>query len=514
MTKVLIIGSGFAGLSAACCLAAEGMEVEVFEKNDQPGGRARLLETGGFKFDMGPSWYWMPDVFERFFNNFGKRASDYYDLKKLDPSYSVFFEDAAIEIPSGEQNVIHLFETIEKGAGDKLYKFLREAEYKYQVGIEELVYKPSLSYLEFADWRLAKSSLRLDVFNSLSSHVKKYFKNPKLIQLLEFPVLFLGAMPSKIPALYSLMNYADITLGTWYPMGGMYKVVEGMTRLAESLGVKFYLNSQVDKILVNSSGESYGINVTGSEIKGDVIIGGADYHHVEQNLLEKNFRTYSENYWDSKTLAPSCLIFYVGLNKKLKKLTHHNLFFDADFTKHAEEIYLTKEWPSNPLFYVCCPSKTDGSVAPPGCENLFVLIPTAVGLSDNEELREKYFQLVMKRMEKVAGESIIPFVQFKKSYAGSDFVSDYNSYKGNAYGLANTLSQTAILRPSIKSKKVKNLYYTGQLTVPGPGVPPALISGQVVATQIFKDLNQFNSASKLFSSSKTLKKHGIVSTTL
>lgn len=495
--KALIIGSGFAGLSAACSLAAEGLDVKVIEKNGQAGGRAGLLEVDGFKFDMGPSWYWMPDVFERFFNKFGKSSTDFYTLKRLNPSYSVFFDDEVIQVPSGEENVADMFESFENGAGKNLKRFLNEAEFKYKVGIEDLVYKPGLSYSEFADWRLAKSAFKLDVFNSLSTHVRRYFKNPKLIQLLEFPVLFLGAMPTKIPALYSLMNYADISLGTWYPMGGMYKIVEAMVTLAKSLGVEFCFNSEVEKIIVDPNGIAKGVEVNNVLIQGDVIIGAADYHHVEQKLLDKELRRYSEKYWDSKTLAPSCLIYYLGVSKRIKNLTHHNLFFDSDFTVHAREIYETKEWPSNPLFYVCCPSKSDPSVAPTGCENIFILIPTAVGLDDTEEIVENYYQVVLKRIEKQTGEDISSSVIFKKTYAGSNFIKDYNSYKGNAYGLANTLSQTAILRPSIKSRKVKNLYYAGQLTVPGPGVPPAIISGQVVSTQVIKDLKKFPKKPKI-----------------
>jgi phytoene desaturase len=488
LPQALVIGSGFAGLSAACRLAQRGFEVKVIEKNEQAGGRARVFESQGFKFDMGPSWYWMPDVFEKFFNKFGRGTSDYYALTRLDPSYSVFFgKDDIIRIPAGEENVCLLFESIERGSGDKLKQFLKEAKFKYEVGINDLVYNPGLSLSEFADYRFAASVFKLDVFKSLSAHVRKFFKDPRLIQLLEFPVLFLGAMPSEIPALYSLMNYADISLGTWYPMGGMTKIVEGMVSLAESLCVQFYYRSTVEKILVGEKNRAKGLKLENGQLQADVIIGAADYHHVEQKLLDKEYRQYSEEYWDGKTLAPSCLIYYLGINKKLKNLTHHNLFFDADFEQHSKEIYKTKKWPQQPLFYVCCPSKTDDSVAPEGCENLFILIPVAVGLQDSEEIKARYLKLVLERLGSHIGEQVDQHIVFQKSYAGTDFITDYNSYKGNAYGLANTILQTANLRPSIRSKKVKNLYYTGQLTVPGPGVPPAIISGQVVAEQIVKD---------------------------
>lgn len=486
--KAVIIGSGFSGLSNACFLARDGFEVEVYEKNEQLGGRARLFEEKGYRFDMGPSWYWMPDVFEHFFAAFGKKTSDYYSLHRLDPSYRVFFgKDDSWDVPANFEELKQLFEKIEAGSGRKLELFLQEAEKKYNVGMRDLVYKPSLSITEFFDKRVLGNLFSIDLFNSFSKHIDKYFHHPKLKSLIEFPVLFLGAMPSETPALYSLMNYADIKLGTWYPMGGMNKIIEGMVRLAKELGVKFYTSSAVEHINIDVKNKSKSIVVNGNEISTDILISAADYQHTEQKLLPKAYRNYNENYWDSRTLAPSCLIYYIGVNKRINNLLHHNLFFDKDFAAHAQEIYKSPAWPVNPLFYVSCPSKTDDSVAPQGKENLFILIPVAPGLQDNEAIREKYFQLVLQRLEGLTGESIRNNIEYKKTYAYSDFVNDYHSFKGNAYGLANTLKQTAMLKPSIKNKKVNNLYYTGQLTVPGPGIPPCLISGEIVASQIKKE---------------------------
>jgi len=481
--NVVIIGSGFAGLSAACCLAKEGYSVTVYEKNSSPGGRARKFSEDGFTFDMGPSWYWMPDVFEKFFNHFGKSTTDYYDLERLDPSYRVFFEDGKpTDIPAKGEAINRLFESLEPGSSEKLDEFLNEAAYKYDVGINDLVHKPGKSISELLSLRLIKGVFKLHVFQSISSYIRKYFKHPKLIQLLEFPVLFLGAMPSNTPALYSLMNYADIALGTWYPKGGMHKVIEGMVRLGEELGVSYQYNCQVESIAMNSA-KAKGIVVNGETIKADYIVGGADYEHIEQNLLPEKFRKYSRKYWDKRDMAPSSLIYYLGVNKRVKNLLHHNLFFDQPFDRHAEEIYQSPKWPTNPLFYVSCTSKTDDTVAPEGHENIFILIPVAPGLEDTEEMRNKYFDIIMNRLEKLTGENIKDNIVFKRSYAHKDFKKDYNAFKGNAYGLANTLRQTANLKPSMHSK-VKNLLFTGQLTVPGPGVPPSIISGQVVAREI------------------------------
>ncbi len=484
--KVIVIGSGFAGLSAATCLARDGYAVTLLEKNSVIGGRARKFEAEGFTFDMGPSWYWMPEVFDEYFALFGKKTSDYYDLVRLDPSYSIFFgEEEVMDVPAGLDALYKMFEEYETGSGDKLKKFLSEAQYKYEVGMKEFVQKPGHSILEFADLRVVKSLFRLQMFQSMSKHVKSLFKNPKLVQLLEFPVLFLGATPSNTPALYSLMNYADMALGTWYPKGGMHKIIEGMVALAEEMGVKILADQEVQQIYV-PNGHATKVITQDQEYEADIVIGGADYHHIEQHLLQPEHRRYSSQYWDKRTMAPSSLLFYLGVNKKIDRLQHHNLFFDEDFDLHAIEIYEDPKWPSKPLFYVCCSSKTDDTVAPEGCENVFVLIPLAPDLEDTEALREKYYHIVMERLERYTGENIRDAVIYKRSFAHRDFKKDYHAFKGNAYGLANTLLQTAFLKPKLKSKKVANLYYTGQLTTPGPGVPPSLISGQVVASEIRK----------------------------
>lgn len=488
--KAIVIGSGFAGMSAASFLARSGWNVTVFEKHEQPGGRARQLKVDGFTFDMGPSWYWMPDVFERYFQQFGKRVSDYYELKRLDPSYRIYYNNDVVDIPADYNALRDLFERIEPGSGAKLDHFMDEAAYKYEVGISKLVFKPGQSLTEFADMDLVKGVLRLDVFASMKAHVRKHFTDPRLRELMEFPVLFLGALPEKIPALYSLMNYADVKLGTWYPVGGMYKIVEAMHGLAVELGVTFEFNKDVQSIQTKN-GSATGILVEDVLVEADVIISGADYHFTETKLLDHTDQAYSEAYWNSRVMAPSCLIYYVGLNKRLQNSPHHTLFFDADFERHGKEIYSDPKWPADPLFYVSATTVTDPSGAPENHENLFFLIPVAAGLTgDTEEVRETYFQQILKRFEAKTGEPIQDSIVYKKSYSVSDFVTDYNAFKGNAYGLANTLLQTAVLKPSCRSKKISNLYYTGQLTVPGPGVPPSLISGEVVANLVSKQFSK------------------------
>lgn len=485
-TKVTIIGAGISSLSAASFLGKAGYEVTILEKNETIGGRGRQFKADGFVFDMGPSWYWMPEVFENFYQKFGYTTSDFYDLKRLDPSYNVFWKDGTkTGIPASIDQLYDWFETQEKGSAPKLKKFLADAQYKYEVGMNDLVFQPSLKYKEFADMRILKGFFKLQLLSSFSKYIRKYFKNEKILSLLEFPILFLGAMPKDTPALYSLMNYADISLGTWYPMGGMYHFIAAFEKIAKENGVKILTNHEVTGIKKDGKNVTHVSTIHG-DIETDILISGADYQHTDDKILEKD-ANYSNEYWDKRTMAPSSLLFYLGINKKLEGLEHHNLFFDEDFEQHASEIYQNPTWPSAPLFYASVPSKTDISVAPEGCENLFLLVPIAPDLKDDEATRERYFDLLMSRLEAKTGQKIKEHIIYKRSFCLDDFKKDYHAFKGNAYGLANTLKQTAIFKPSLKSKKLKNMFYTGQLTVPGPGVPPSIISGEVVAKQVMKE---------------------------
>jgi phytoene desaturase len=488
LKHITIIGSGFAGLSAAAYMAKEGHQVIVIEKNEQAGGRARSFESAGFTFDMGPSWYWMPDIFESFFKDFGKQPNDYYQLIRLDPSYQVLWEDLQLPLPANFTELKAVFESLEKGAGNQLELFLKEAAYKYEVGIHKFVEKPGLSITEFFTLDVAKSVFKIDLLTSIHTHVRKYFSNPKLIQIAEFPILFLGALPKNTPALYSLMNYADMKLGTWYPMGGMTELVKGMQQLAMNLGVQFKFNESVLSFEYQNKSISK-IRTDKNTYPTDAVIAACDYHHIETAVLASTYRNYTDDYWEKRKMAPSSILMYLGINKKLKNILHHNLLFDAPFDQHAQELYTQPQWPSDPLMYVNCTSASDPSVAPEGNENLMVLIPTAPGLIDTEEIKDAYFKKAMAKLEKHFGEDIESHIVYKRIYAAKNFIADYHAFKGNAYGLANTLDQTAILKPSIKNKHLHNLIYAGQLTVPGPGVPPAIISGKLAAQLTLKNLN-------------------------
>lgn len=457
------------------------------EKNNYTGGRIRLHEEDSFTFDMGPSWYWMPDVFEKFYADFEHTTSDFYKLKRIDPSYKIFWDDnTSNNIPADYDELKSLFESIEKGSAARLDKYLDDARIKYEVGMGEFVERPSLSFTEYLDPKLITNSFKLDLLKSISSSIGKKFENSKLKQILEFPVLFLGAKPSKTPALYSMMNYADIKLGTWYPMGGMYEIAKAFTQIATEQGVKIVLNQPVEKVLINN-GKITDVITNIGKYEADAVLNSADYNHFDQYILDKEYRKYDEKYWDSRVFAPTCLLFYLGVDKKLNGVEHHNLFFDTDFDKHSEDIYDTHKWPKEPLFYLSATSKTD-KTAPEGCENLFILIPLSTEIEETDQIVDNYYDMVIVRIETRIGQKFKENIIYKKIFSRTDFISDYNSYKGNAYGLANTLLQTGFLKPKMKNDKIDNLYYAGQLTVPGPGLPPSILSGKIAAKLLLKEV--------------------------
>jgi phytoene desaturase len=487
-SRIVVVGGGVAGASAACYLAQAGRRVTLIEKHNHIGGRLRSLEVDGYSFDMGPSWYWMPDVFEKFFLDFGVKVDDCYKLTRLSPSYRVFWKERkVVDLPPEMDKLTALFDSFEEGSGKKLTKFLAQAEYKYRQGMQKFVYLPGLSFTEVLDLKLF-AGLKLDMFWSFHDHVAQFFTHPFLQELIEFPVLFLGAPAERLPALYSMMTYADMVGGTWYPKGGMKQIGRSLEGLLHKLGVDIVYGQEVDEFLFSKGGRVSGVKLVSRKIvDASTIIWAGDYAHCDQKILPAAMRHYSDEYWDSRVLAPSCLIFYLGIQGTVETLLHHNLFFDEDLKAHSKSIYDTKDWPLSPLFYVSVSSRTDTSVAPPGCENVFILIPLAPGLETTPELVERYYEYVVKKIHHRTGDDLRMRVKVRKVFEPQDFATEYFSLRGNAYGLANTLKQTWRGKPSIKSKKVKGLYYAGQLTVPGPGVPPALISGKVVSDLVLKE---------------------------
>lgn len=481
--KVAVIGSGFAGLATAAYLGKQGHEVTVLEKNSEIGGRARQFNANGYKFDMGPSWYWMPDIIEGFFNDFGYSASDFYELVSLDPQFEMVFEDGQLAVPKDMEEIGQVFEQLEPGAKKQLNKFMKAAKYKYQVGMKDFVNKPCHSWTEFFSPKIFKSALKLNLLSNFRNYVQRFFKHPWLVSLMEFPVIFLGSSPKDIPAMYSLMNYGGYALGTWYPKGGFVEIINAMAQVAKKQGVKILCGQPVSQIITTQT-KATGVIVNKRFLPFDAVVASSDYEHTE-HLLQPEYRNYTDNYWEQKTFAPSCLLFYLGIEGEIKGLKHHTLFFEHDLDQHTKEIYQDKKWPTKPLFYVCCPSKTDKGVAPVGNENLFLLMPIATGISEQPQLYDGYLQDMLQRIEKYTGtKNLLQRIDYKRTYCVADFIADYNAYKGNAYGLANTLNQTAVLKPALRNKKISNLFYAGQLTVPGPGVPPAIISGKIAATEV------------------------------
>lgn len=487
MKKIIIVGAGIGGLSAAALLAKKGYTVTILEKNKQPGGRAGLLTAKGFTFDMGPSWYLMPDVFETFYKEFGKKPSDYFKLQKLDPSYKIFFNpQRSLEIPGNYKKTLNLFDQLEKNGAEKLKKYINSSEFLYKKSLDTFLYNDYRKPTDFIKKDVIMNGHKLHLFENMDKFTKKYFSNEEARKILLYNIVFLGGTPSNTPALYSLMAYIDFKMGVFYPMGGITMFISSLVSLCKDYGVIIKYNQDVKHIKVEDGIAKKVVTHKGT-YGADIIISNADYHFTETKLLSKNFQTYPENYWKKKTIAPSAFILYIGVKKKISNLKHHNLYLDEDWTKHFESIFKKPSWPNNPSYYVCVPSKTDMSVAPKGMENLFVLVPVAAGLKDTPAIRKKYTTKIIKHLEELTGQTFEKDIVFLKTFAHNDFSTLYNSYKGSALGLSHTLLQSALFRPAHKSKKVKNLYYTGANNHPGIGMPTCLISSQIVTKLIQKD---------------------------
>lgn len=497
MKQAVVIGSGFGGLSAAGYLAREGYGVTVVEKNSWVGGRARVLERDGFRFDMGPSWYWMPGEHDKWFRDMGVERSDYYDLRRVDPSYKVYYGDSepgerdnVVTIPANLEEAKRIFERYETGAGERLEEYLEECRQKYDLAMATYIYKNYDTLFDFINAKTMRNLGTLNIARSYKGMIKKYFKHPYLRKILEFPVVFLGSSARKTPAIYTLMNYIDFILGTWYPTGGFGRVVEAMMDVDRALGVEFRFNRPVTRLEVENGRVTRVIceSAEGEEaLPADVVVANADYHHVEQDLLPPESRSFSTASWNRRSLAPGVLNFYVGLNKKFHSFGHHTFFFDSDWDTHFRAVYEKPDWLEKPLFYIHAPSISDSTSAPEGKEAVFILVPIAPGLDETEEIRERYFDDVIERIERLTGESFREQIEFVESYSLRDFARDFNAFKGNAFGLGQTLFQTAYFRTANYSRKVSNLYFSGHYTVPGTGTTMSTISGNVVTKRIIQE---------------------------
>lgn len=489
MKRVAVVGGGFGGLSAAALLAKKGFKVQLFEKNETTGGRARYFTQGAYRFDMGPSWYLMPEVFDRFFGLAGKKTEDMYELARLDPTYRVFFgEGESVDITTDRAQVERIFDQMEPGCAARFRSYMKQAQYKYTTAIEQFLYRDYRSLRQFFNKTLLIEGSRLQVFTKLDTMVSRYFKDRRIQQILEYAMVFLGTDPSDAPSMYSLMSHVDINQGVFYPREGLAGAAQAISRLAEELGVEILTASPVEKIL-HKNGKASGVQVHGEKIDADAVLINADYAHAEMSLMPDEYVSYPAKYWEKRVLAPSMFILFIGLNKTLKNLVHHNLYFQPVWQDHFNAIFKKPGWPEDPCFYLSAISKTDGSAAPQGCENLFVLVPSAPGLSDSDEQRESYARSVIAHIERVTGESITEHIDVMRIYSQRDFAADYNAFKGTALGLSHTLFQTAVFRPHIRSKKLGGCYFAGQYTHPGVGVPMVLIAAELAANALASEVS-------------------------
>lgn len=488
-TSVAVVGGGFGGLAAACYLAQAGADVELVEKNERLGGRASLLETDGFRFDMGPSWYLMPDVFERFFNQFDRDVTEYYTLDQLDPHYRIFFKDGdQVDITPDREQVIETFESYEQGAGDALREYLETSEQHYSVAMENFVYEDRPRLRDWIDRDVMSAApIGFQLLGTMDDYVAGYFDHPKLQQIMQYTLVFLGGAPKNTPALYNMMSHVDFNMGVWYPEGGIAGVVDAISDLASELGVTTTLDTEISEITRQRDGFRLEA-VDGERFHPDIVVSDADYAHTEQDLLSSPERQYDAEYWDERTYAPSAFLMYLGVEGDVESLSHHTLVLPTDWDYHFDQIFDDPAWPDDPAYYLCVPSKTDDTVAPDGHSALFVLVPIAAGLQDTTDIREEYRDFVLRDIAANTGVDLHDRIVCEEIFSIEDFASAYNSWNGTALGLAHTLRQTALFRPPHRSDAVDGLYFAGGYTTPGIGMPMCLISGEHAASAVIEDV--------------------------
>ncbi|RQH01429.1 phytoene desaturase family protein [Natrarchaeobius oligotrophus] len=500
-TSVVVIGAGVGGLSTACYLADAGADVRVVEKNEQLGGRASRLEAEGFRFDMGPSWYLMPDVFERFFGDFDRTPSDYYELTRLDPHYRLFFKDGEdatptdgtgegpradrIDITPDRERTKELFEEYEEGAGDALERYLEKSRENYEVGMTHFVYEDRSRLRDFVDLNVARQARGLSLLGSMQGHVENYFDHPRLQQIMQYTLVFLGGSPTNTPALYNLMSHVDFNLGVWYPDGGIGAVIDAIADLGAELGVEYDTGRPVTAIKGRAG--AFLLETPEGPLRPDLVVSNADYAHTELELLAPDRRGYDEEYWESRTYAPSAFLLYLGVEGDVDELAHHTLVLPPEWQSHFDQIFEDPQWPDDPAYYLCVPSETDDTVAPDGHSALFVLVPIAPGLEDTPERRESYRERILDDVARHTGVELRDRIVLEERFCVEDFANRYNSYRGTALGLAHTLRQTALFRPPHRSKAVDGLYFVGGDTTPGIGMPMCLISGELTAEAVLED---------------------------
>ena len=488
--KAIIIGGGIGGLATAAMLAKSGYDVTLLEKNEQLGGRASVRKIGGFTFDMGPSWYLMPEIFEHWFELMGEKVSDHLNLVRLEPSYRVIFEGRSkpVDIYSDLERDSKTVEALEPGAAKKLKAYLAVSKKKYEIATQRFLYKNYSGLTDFLAVDMITEGPKLSIFSSMNTYVSRHFKTIEMQQLLQYTLVFLGSSPYSTPALYSLMSHVDFVQGVYYPMGGFGSLVNAMVTIGRQAGATYRTDTPVARILA-SNGQATGVVLeSGETIQADIVISNTDPYHTETKLLAPKERSYSDRYWAKRTLAPSALLIYLGVEGRVPELTHHNLRFSRDWRHNFKQIFDEPAWPDNPSIYISAASVTDPTVAPKNHENLMILVPIAAKLNYTEAELESYSEKVITLL---AHEFKIPDlgsrIVVKELFSVKDFESRYNAQGGTALGLAHTLFQTAVFRTDTVSKKLSNLYYVGASTNPGIGVPICLISAELVYKRLIGD---------------------------
>jgi len=480
-----VVGAGFGGLSTAASLADAGVDVQVLERHDRPGGHAGVLERDGFRFDTGPSWYLMPDVFERFFARFDREPTDYYELERLDPQYRVLWKDGdAVTIEPHRRNVHEVFESYEAGAGDALQRYLDRAERNYELAMNRVVYEGRERLRDFVDPDLLPLAPRLRLFGSVDDYVSRYVDHPKLKQLLEYTLVFLGGSPYDAPALYTIMSHVDLNGNVFYPDGGIAGVVDALADLCTELGVE--IRTGVDVEAIGGSAGAFELETTAGTFQSDVVVSNANPAHVERDLLAPEVVDRDPDYWDDRTYAPSALMLYLGVEGDLPALAHHSLVLPTDWEPHFDAMFEDPKWPEDPAYYLSVTSKTDDAVAPDGHHAVVVLVPIAPGLDDRPAVRERVRDKVLDDLAETVGVDLRDRIVVEESACVTEFAGRYRNPKGSALGLAHTLRQTGPFRPGHRGP-VDGLYYAGSYTAPGIGMPMCLVSGEHAADAVLED---------------------------
>lgn len=490
--KVIVIGAGYGGMAIANLLGKAGYSVVVLEKNDEPGGRIAVIKKDGYVFDIGPSWYLMPEVFEQYYSLFDASANERLELIRFTPGYKVFFDDKPevfIQGDVGKDKAV--FEAIEPGAGKKLEDYVRRSSIAYHLAVKQFLYNNFSSPKDLVSWQVIKNAHRMIplALGNLDRYVSRYFKDQRLKQLLEYHMVFLGSSPFQAPAIYTLMSHLDFISGVYYPKRGMLSLVDDMKALGTEYDITYRCATSVKRIVTND-GLSTGVELENGEIiDADIVVSNADLYHTETKLLDETARSFGESYWKKRQPGPGALLVSLGIKGVLPELVHHNLYFVDDWRGNFKAIYEDQSVPSAPSMYVCNPTKTDPFLAPDGNENVFILIPLPAGVSLDDKQEEDIANKAVAQFSKVSGIGDLESrIVTKHIFGPDDFKDRFNAWDYNAFGgESHLLRQSIFMRTPNQSKKIKNLYYVGAGTLPGIGLPMCLIGAELTYKKIVGD---------------------------